>query len=40
MGMSSVVGAKGQGVIETAIRDALAVRPGHIAVPDGRPSWT
>lgn len=38
--MSSVVGTKGQVVIEKAIRDALAVRPGCIAIPDGRPSWT
>ena len=30
--MASVVGSKGQVVIEKAIRDALAVRPGSIAI--------
>jgi len=30
--MASIVGSKGQVVIEKAIRDALAVKPGSIAV--------
>jgi bifunctional DNA-binding transcriptional regulator/antitoxin component of YhaV-PrlF toxin-antitoxin module len=32
MTVTSVVGTKGQIVIEKAIRDALSVRPGQIAV--------
>lgn len=30
--MPSIVGSKGQIVIEKAIRDALSVQPGHVAI--------